>query len=93
MLDSNGSFDNPFFQDKKIVKIDCKWKGQEYSNTANGNSYCNTNLSSNEYRVLWESGRIFISIFLYEHICICTSVNTGYIIYLPNKRAEEKINH
>ena len=31
MLDSNGSFDNPFFQDKKIVKIDCKWKGQEYS--------------------------------------------------------------
>lgn len=62
-------------------------------NTANGNSYCNTNLSSNEYRVLWESGRIFISIFLYEHICICTSVNTGYIIYLPNKRAEEKINH
>lgn len=31
--------------------------------------------------------------FLYEHICICTSVNTGYIIYLPNKRAEEKINH
>ena len=30
-MDSNGSFDNPFFQDKKIVKIDCKWKGQEYS--------------------------------------------------------------
>ena len=30
--------------------------------------------------------------FYYEHICICTSVNTGYIIYLPNKRAEEKIN-
>ena len=30
VLDSNGSFDNPFFQDKKIVKIDCKWKGQEY---------------------------------------------------------------
>ena len=31
MLDSNGSFDNPFFQDKKIVKIDCKWKDQEYT--------------------------------------------------------------
>lgn len=31
MLDSNGSFDNPFFQDKKIVKIDCKWKDQAYS--------------------------------------------------------------
>lgn len=31
MLDSNGSFDNPFFLDKKIVKIDCKWNGQEYS--------------------------------------------------------------
>lgn len=31
VLDSNGSFDNPFFQDKKIVKIDCKWKDQEYS--------------------------------------------------------------
>mgnify|MGYP000284945065 CR=1 FL=1 len=58
-----------------------------------GTPIVNTNLSSNEYRVLWESGRIFISIFLYEHICICTSVNTGYIIYLPNKRAEEKINH
>ena len=36
MLDSNGSFDNPFFQDKKIVKIDCKWKGQEYSKDAFG---------------------------------------------------------
>ena len=32
----NGSFDNPFFQDKKIVKIDCKWKGQEYSKDAFG---------------------------------------------------------
>lgn len=31
VLDSNGSFDNPFFRDKKIVKIDCKWKDQEYS--------------------------------------------------------------
>ena len=36
MLDSNGFFDNPFFQDKKIVKIDCKWKGQEYSKDAFG---------------------------------------------------------
>ena len=36
MLDSNGSFDNPFFQDKKIVKIDCKWKDQEYTKDAFG---------------------------------------------------------
>ena len=36
MLDSNGSFDNPFFMDKKIVKIDCKWKDQEYSKDAFG---------------------------------------------------------
>ena len=36
MLDSNGSFDNPFFQDKKIIKIDCKWKDQEYSKDAFG---------------------------------------------------------
>lgn len=31
VLDSNGSFENPFFQDKKIIKIDSKWKDQEYS--------------------------------------------------------------
>lgn len=31
VLDSNGSFDNPFFLDKKIVKIDYKWKDQAYS--------------------------------------------------------------
>lgn len=36
MLDSNGAFDNPFFQDKKIVKIDCKWKDQEYTKDAFG---------------------------------------------------------
>ena len=36
MLDSNGSFDNLFFQDKKIIKIDCKWKDQEYSKDAFG---------------------------------------------------------
>ena len=36
MLDSNGSFDNPFFMDKKIVKIDCKWKDQEYTKDAFG---------------------------------------------------------
>lgn len=30
-MDSNGSFDNPFFLDKKIVKIDYKWKDQAYS--------------------------------------------------------------
>lgn len=35
-MDSNGSFDNPFFQDKKIIKIDCKWKDQEYSKDAFG---------------------------------------------------------
>lgn len=60
---------------------------------ANWNSYCNVNLSSNEYKLLWESGRIFISVFLYGYIRIGTSVNTGYIIYLPNKRTEEKIHH
>ena len=60
---------------------------------ANWNSYCNVNLSSNEYKLLWESGRIFISVFLYGYIRIGASVNTGYIIYLPNKRAEEKINY
>lgn len=38
-------------------------------------------------------GRIFISVFLYGYIRIGTSVNTGYIIYLPNKRTEEKIHH
>ena len=62
-------------------------------NAVNWNSYCNVNLPSNEYGLLWEGGRIFISAFLYEHICLGTFVNTGYIIYLPNKRAEEKINY
>ena len=56
-------------------------------------SYCNVNLSSNEYKLLWESGRIFISVFLYGYIRIGASVNTGYIIYLSNKRTEEKINY
>ena len=28
MLDSNGSFDNPFFQDKKIVKMLNKYEKQ-----------------------------------------------------------------
>ena len=60
---------------------------------ANWNSYCNVNLSSNEYKLLWESGRIFISVFLYGYIRIGASVNTGYIIYLSNKRTEEKINY
>ena len=61
--------------------------------SANWNAYCNVNLSSNEYKLLWESGRIFISVFLYGYIRIGTSVNTGYIIHLPNKRTEEKIHH
>ena len=39
------------------------------------------------------SGRIFISVFLYGYIRIGASVNTGYIIYLSNKRTEEKINY
>ena len=30
VLDSNGAFDHPFFRDKKITRIDCKWKQQEY---------------------------------------------------------------
>ena len=51
-------------------------------------------LSSNEYKLLWESGRIFIfRFFLYGYIRIGASVNTGYIIYLSNKRTEEKINY
>ena len=37
-----------------------------------------------------KSGRIFISVFLYGYIRIGASVNTGYIIYLSNKRTEEK---
>ena len=31
--------------------------------------------------------------FLYGYIRIGASVNTGYIIYLSNKRTEEKINY
>lgn len=76
-------------QKLKTIPIS-KYKKEEF---ANWNSYCNVNLSSNEYKLLWESGRIFISVFLYGYIRIGASVNTGYIIYLSNKRTEEKINY
>ena len=60
---------------------------------ANWNSYCNVNLSSNEYKLLWEVVEYSFPFFLYGYIRIGASVNTGYIIYLSNKRTEEKINY
>lgn len=36
VLDSNGAFDNPFFGDKNIVRLDSKWKDQEYSTDTMG---------------------------------------------------------
>ena len=31
VLDSNGNFNNPFFKNKKIIKLDNEWKDREYS--------------------------------------------------------------